>query len=711
MNNIASTPAIVNPFEAYCERIGAVSRGGGKAVILGNDYRPLTITVNRDGTVSSPTHLAPTPDELIAIKAVLPNILIEKQAIFPAPEDAPNLPGTLYRFNDADNNLLMLTQRIEAAESTTGHKRIIPWAYYAEEGWVPRRPAQLLPLYGNHHSRTRVFLHEGEKAGEAALKAASPSSEHPWREGLTRFGHCAYTGGARAIGHVDWSILKDHEVYILADNDEPGRRAARRIAALLDSPNVYILDQHHAFTEGWDMADPPPADLSFREFMEMFRLATRATNTLYDAKEKPYHVLREEFLQHFAYITTTGEWIERNRPNAYYKDKEFNNAYGHLTQIRNLSATMVGRSDLIKVDLPMYNPLKPTGAIVHENGQSGVNTYRKGSVAPLKDSIRPALTFLRHLMPTVRERKIFLRWAGAVVSGARPPRWGVLLISRAQGVGKSTVADVMAMLIGQHNFQTVGAKLLQEKHNGWAERCQLISIEEINEGRPFQTYETLKPYITNDLINVRRMGVDSYTVTNRMAVIASSNHKSALSIPNDDRRWFIPDVTEVLRPAAFFKGFRDWLNDKGASALLYAALHYSPPLSDRAPSSKRKDEFIERSVPDWQTAIDSITDEEPLIISAQDVAAYIEENLKQNVRTPTVADYLEQHGWIRGASNPASKDPKEARGTVTVVRLKPKQTLFSRAPIDRTTTSWRQDIVWYARKSEVIETALKGELL
>ena len=65
----------------------------------------------------------------------------------------------------------------------------------------------------------------------------------------------SWVGGAANCQNGHWDLLKGREVVIWPDNDKPGIQAAERIAKLIDSADVSIIDTS-SLPEKTDLADP-----------------------------------------------------------------------------------------------------------------------------------------------------------------------------------------------------------------------------------------------------------------------------------------------------------------------------------------------------------------------------------------------------------------------------------------------------------------------
>jgi hypothetical protein len=112
-------------------------------------------------------------------------------------------------------------------------KHIRPVARHAD-GWRIGAMPEPRPLYGlpDLVAANRVIVTEGEKAADAARALG--------------FVATTSAGGSQAAGKTDWRPLAGREVWILPDNDMPGRRYSETVAAILanltPAPVVRIIE-------------------------------------------------------------------------------------------------------------------------------------------------------------------------------------------------------------------------------------------------------------------------------------------------------------------------------------------------------------------------------------------------------------------------------------------------------------------------------------
>jgi putative DNA primase/helicase len=141
---------------------------------------------------------------------------------------------------------------------TDGSKDIKPISFVrhvdGREGFAFKHHPAPRPLYGLERLAANlnagIVIVEGERCADAAATVFPQSVCMTW------------TGGANAIGKVDWSPLAGRRVLIWPDHDAPGHKAATDIARKLHDiglDDIRIVDpskiKDAKVCDGWDCAD------------------------------------------------------------------------------------------------------------------------------------------------------------------------------------------------------------------------------------------------------------------------------------------------------------------------------------------------------------------------------------------------------------------------------------------------------------------------
>lgn len=241
-----------------------------------------------------------------------------------------------------------------------------------------------------------------------------------------------------------------------------------------------------------------------------------------------------------------------------------------------------------KVDHTCFRPELPVGQIVNDEGYKKVNTY-----VPIDVSVRVGdpsmfLDLLRRMLPDDNDRAILLAYMAACVQYKGVKFQWAPLIQGAEGNGKTAIVRVLERALGSRythlpNAADLGGNGL--KYNSWVRNKLFIAVEEIYVSDRREVTEALKPYITNDRIEIQGKGVDQYTDDNRTNWVLLTNHKDALPVTINNRRYSIfycaqqtlDDLIKYGMNEQYFRTLYDWLRTEGYEIMSNYLLTYPIP--------------------------------------------------------------------------------------------------------------------------------------
>lgn len=433
--------------------------------------------------------------------------------------------------------------------------------------------------------------------------------------------------------------------YILALAKEVEQKAAteqrQEIEALLAAATTED-ELRDAATQAKHM----PFDLFTRNLLagrlrQAFKRITKDTLSVRDSRdlmryEDPERKNTPGWMEGWVYCTEDSTFYRRSDGTTMTR-LAFNDAHSRL---------ILGRKDVLEGRA--YPEIMPTDAALniyqvpvvrgrlympHEddifmlNGALYVNTYSDRSVPEVPEvlsrteqrDVETAEAHFTHLFPIERDRCIFISWLAYMVKTNRRPNFAVL----AQGVegdGKTFILQMMAAILGPENVGIISGDLLEDKYSPWAEGHLLNGVEEVRfQGHNrFDILNRIKPYITNSVVNVRRMRMDSYKVPNTAGYLALTNYRDALPVNERDSRWFIihsqwqrrQDIERFVRenPRYYPNLYRTIERSAGALRkwLLEYELHPEFNPAGRAPASAGKQYAVEMAKSDETSAIEEL---------------------------------------------------------------------------------------------------------
>jgi hypothetical protein len=169
-----------------------------------------------------------------------------------------------------------------------------------------------------------------------------------------------------------------------------------------------------------------------------------------------------------------------------------------------------------------------------------------------------------------------------------------ILMTGAQGQGKDTLWAPMLWAIGGNTLTNIKHVRNEELTSQWgyALEVEVMVIEELrqSEAKDRRALENqLKTVIAAppEYLSINKKGLHPYEGINRLFVLAFSNERAAITLPSDDRRWF---VTWSDSAPIDGKAIWDWYKQGGGRSAVAAHLYARdvsafdpgarPPLTD-----------------------------------------------------------------------------------------------------------------------------------
>jgi hypothetical protein len=274
---------------------------------------------------------------------------------------------------------------------------------------------------------------------------------------------------------------------------------------------------------------------------------------------------------------------ERNRLIAsYMRFSDFSNLYmNRLVQITdkdgNTKSVELGKWWLKnrhrrQCDGLVFEPGNPQTVI-----DNRFNLWRGWGVEPKRGNWK---RMRRHIWKVLasgdKERfKYIMRWLAWTVQHPDQRAEVALVFKGKRGTGKGTLGNCMMVLFGQHSHQVSNSKHLTGNFNAhMRDVCFLFGDECYWPGEK-QAEGTIKRMITEPTLFVEGKGRDGITVPNFLHVMLASNEDWVVPAGENERRYFMNQVSEVrMQDHAWFKAIDEQLGNGGYEAMLFDLMHY-----------------------------------------------------------------------------------------------------------------------------------------
>jgi hypothetical protein len=273
---------------------------------------------------------------------------------------------------------------------------------------------------------------------------------------------------------------------------------------------------------------------------------------------------------------------------ALLKSEQFNATYGGYTFQMDSSGGKTTRkawdafteSQLVrypKAAATCFRPDVEPGAIIYEEGDALVNTYKPVATPRVKGDPTPFLKHVEKILPDPGDRAIILAYMAACIQHKGVKFQWAPLLQGAEGNGKTLLTRCVAFAVGQRYTHQPPANEISEKFNEWLFNKLFIGIEDVYvPEHKREIIEILKPMITNDRLAMRAMQQSQVMGDNRANFMLNSNHKDAIRKTRTDRRFSVfytaqqteQDLVRDGMNGTYFPALYDWLKGRNEYAAL-----------------------------------------------------------------------------------------------------------------------------------------------
>jgi len=198
-----------------------------------------------------------------------------------------------------------------------------------------------------------------------------------------------------------------------------------------------------------------------------------------------------------------------------------------------------------------------------------LNAWPGWGCEPKSGEVAPFLDLIDHLFTNAEpeSKDWFLKWC------AYPLKYpGVKMFSSVvmhgvrHGTGKSLIGYTLGKIYGR-NFTEISQLDLHNAYNEWAENKQFAMGDDVTGSNKRQDADFLKKLITQQEIRLNPKYIPSYTVPDCINYYFTSNHPDSFFLEDDDRRFFVHEVSVPPLDEEFYVEYDLWLGSGGAEAV------------------------------------------------------------------------------------------------------------------------------------------------
>ena len=569
-----------------------------------------------------------------------------------------------------DGSVAFYVIRKEAHEQKNGKKLFYVYSKDEKDEWHRKAWPDNRCLY-NEFDLTRqpdapVVIHEGEKA------ARYGKLNFPY------FVHVAWQGGSKAPDKTNYEHLKDREVILFPDNDEPGQLAMVQVAKiLLDkniTDNIKMVDVKD-FPKGFDVADAPMhEELSIPVYLnkadefdpDKYTKELNAIQKLED--KKSIETALEKYLKEYIYIRSIMSFYELDTKQPLEK-RQLNDWKLAEMKGESLSQALLAHVDFksnMVHSVFTHAGMKP-GIIEVKQGEfeainKGIyyNTYYPSNIVAAPGDVTEILDYYKWMMGEKNWYWIEQYIAFMVQFPGVKIRWAPVITS-VEGGGKGLLSKLVSAILGHHNCNT--QLMYEQMVNQFSNVLMGLQFGIINEldlatkKNVKQLTNKLKKFMSDDTLTIELKGKPQIKIPFFCNFMIYSNDKDCLYLTKEARRYLIIAIkhSQDAINEKLDAGIKDKILDAlefGSNELGYLLHHFQNVKIDDAKA-------FQRNAPKTEDFFDLVEQGRPMI------HRILDERLENN-QEPFFNDH-ENFGWIDG--QPKYKMNKET-GSSEIVKDK-----------------------------------------
>ena len=333
--------------------------------------------------------------------------------------------------------------------------------------------------------------------------------------------------------------------------------------------------------------------------------------------------IRKEYSPY--YFVASQNMVYNRKYKTFYKLEGFNNQHSVLKQ--DFGYTQLSPFRILdeigairKVDAVRYHPGQPS-MFNDTNGMQCLNTYTVSDVKPYKGKVDKMLRHFEYLFPSKFERDVILDFIAFNYQHPGEKLMWAPIIKGRKGIGKTIIADyILAPIFGSSNVRSLNnSQPLMKEFNAWQADTQLVVIQELFISNRIDVKqlitESLKSFITDKFLSVRKMHTDAFQTDNVANMMAFTNHEDALYVTHDERRFCMIRCEVEPRNSGYYRRLVNFLeNNQEAIAYFFKKRKIRTIEQHRLPLTKYTQDIMGTSL-NWAEMLvaDELKDEKSLL--------------------------------------------------------------------------------------------------
>tara|TARA_R100001369_G_scaffold8823_1_gene21247 strand:- start:1811 stop:4030 length:2220 start_codon:yes stop_codon:yes gene_type:complete len=287
-------------------------------------------------------------------------------------------------------------------------------------------------------------------------------------------------------------------------------------------------------------------------------------------------VSRKNLLTNCIYIKQRDKFFDLTS-NEEYKKEAIDFTYARLFNKQTPSSFIKKNPKRIAVEEWLYEPMSynKENKLIKQDGKLYLNSYEPCQLESEQGDTQLWDQLLNHYFnDQMKYKEHFLDWlAFQIQNPGVKIRHALILVSTQYQVGKGSMWRAIKQIFGSHNAKEIDVGQALDKSKGFLTNSQLVLIDEMQSAGKFdekmKLLNDLKRIITEDHISTRALYIDYKIVKSCTNYLLFTNHTDALSLPNNEVRYWVYLSERSRMGDKFYEAYHSWIDGGGAKAILY----------------------------------------------------------------------------------------------------------------------------------------------
>ena len=247
----------------------------------------------------------------------------------------------------------------------------------------------------------------------------------------------------------------------------------------------------------------------------------------------------------------------------------------------------------VTVEGQIFDPSQSAPIITDQNGELKVNLFNPpdwGAGPYDQKHVDKFTDYLKYLIPDEESYEFYLDWIAAKSQNFAFRGPAIIMIAGDHGTGRSTLSRMLEQMFGHQNLENVPFDKLTAggEFNGWLTSPFIVSDETLALGKGdnfYKVFERLKDIVdtTPKIMRINPKYGRQYQQTVYASFMFFSNHQNAMSVPHNDRRFYVLDNPVNAESVEYFEDLHAWLGKTGPDKKPLWAKHVWRWLQEREP--------------------------------------------------------------------------------------------------------------------------------